>query len=146
MAYYITGDWKVDYVFSHTCPLVYRPNRRNEECQEKIDLSTEEWMKLQRNQIIHNGIWDINMTMFNIQMLNYCMKKSKSQENQILFRKQEDQGTEQEKRCILLMEKRTQGKAMELLNGLMIMEHQGLYRLTFNIDCVFNWKYNMFNH
>lgn len=26
------------------CPLVYRPNRRNEECQEKIDLSTEEWM------------------------------------------------------------------------------------------------------
>ena len=36
-------DWKVDYVFSHTCPLVYRPNRRNEECQEKIDLSTEEW-------------------------------------------------------------------------------------------------------
>lgn len=44
MAYYITGDWKVDYVFSHTCPLVYRPNRRNEECQEKIDLSTEEWM------------------------------------------------------------------------------------------------------
>ena len=37
-------DWKVDYVFSHTCPLVYRPNRRNEECQEKIDLSTEEWM------------------------------------------------------------------------------------------------------
>lgn len=49
MAYYITGDWKVDYVFSHTCPLVYRPNRRNEECQEKIDLSTEEWMKLQRN-------------------------------------------------------------------------------------------------
>ena len=42
-------DWKVDYVFSHTCPLVYRPNRRNEECQEKIDLSTEECMKLQRN-------------------------------------------------------------------------------------------------
>ena len=37
-------DWKVDYVFSHTCPLVYRPNRRNEKCQEKIDLSTEEWM------------------------------------------------------------------------------------------------------
>ena len=59
-------DWKVDYVFSHTCPLVYRPNRRNEECQEKIDLSTEEWMdeivKIEREdkcifilQVIHIG-------------------------------------------------------------------------------------------
>ena len=37
-------DWKIDYVFSHTCPLVYRPSQESVINFEKIDLSTEEWM------------------------------------------------------------------------------------------------------
>lgn len=34
--------WKVDYVLSHTCPLVYRPRQMTESRQ--IDYSTEEWL------------------------------------------------------------------------------------------------------
>ena len=37
-------DWKIDYVFSHTCPLVCRPSQESVINFEKIDLSTEEWM------------------------------------------------------------------------------------------------------
>lgn len=37
-------DWKIDYVFSHTCSLVYRPSQESVINFEKIDLSTEEWM------------------------------------------------------------------------------------------------------
>ena len=33
--------WKVDYVFSHTCPLLYRPRQTH---LRGIDQSTEEWM------------------------------------------------------------------------------------------------------
>lgn len=38
--------WRVDYVFSHTCPLLYRPRQTH---LRGIDQSTEEWMKLQKN-------------------------------------------------------------------------------------------------
>ena len=41
---HIVVDWKIDYVFSHTCPLVYRPSQESVINFEKIDLSTEEWM------------------------------------------------------------------------------------------------------
>ena len=37
-------DWKIDYVFSHTCPLVHRPSQESVVNFENIDLSTEEWM------------------------------------------------------------------------------------------------------
>ena len=37
-------DWKIDYVFSHTCPLVYRPSQESVVNFENIDSSTEEWM------------------------------------------------------------------------------------------------------
>ena len=37
-------DWKIDYVFSHTCPLVYRPSQESVINFENIVLSTEEWM------------------------------------------------------------------------------------------------------
>lgn len=38
--------WKVDYVFSHTVPLKYVPERKLLPfiCQEEVDKSTEEWL------------------------------------------------------------------------------------------------------
>ena len=36
--------WKVDYVFSHTCPLLYEPTPKEVIGFEKIDRSTEEWL------------------------------------------------------------------------------------------------------
>ena len=57
-------DWKIDYVFSHTCPLVYRPSQESVINFERIDLSTEEWMdeiakKLPMSQV-DRPAWDFN--------------------------------------------------------------------------------------
>lgn len=40
------AEWKVDYIFSHTCPLVYEPTDLLSEfiSWDKVDKSTEEWL------------------------------------------------------------------------------------------------------
>ena len=48
--------WRVDYVFSHTCPLLYRPRQTH---LRGIDQSTEEWMKLQKIELFKMVFWTL---------------------------------------------------------------------------------------
>lgn len=59
-------NWKVDIVFSHTCPERYIPIEvfLDNVKQEKVDRSTEEWLGYIENRLEYNnwycGHWHIN--------------------------------------------------------------------------------------
>ena len=60
------ADWKIDAVFSHTCPYKYRPLEAmlHGLDQSKVDTSTEEWLDQIENRLDYQkwycGHWHIN--------------------------------------------------------------------------------------
>lgn len=65
-------DWKVDYVFSHTCPSIYVPSEK-ENAFGKVDHSTEEWLEQIRKKLTYErwyfGHFHQNITYTDAQVL-----------------------------------------------------------------------------
>ncbi len=51
-----SGNWEIDTVLSHTCPLKYEPTEMflKEIDQTKVDKSTEKWLDTIENRLIYN--------------------------------------------------------------------------------------------
>lgn len=68
-------DWKVDLVFSHTCPYKYRPTEAmlHGLDQSKVDTSTEEWLDKIEDRLDYRkwycGHWHINKQIDKMQFL-----------------------------------------------------------------------------
>ena len=70
------NDWKMDYVFSHTCPIVYALEKKNYGFG-KIDTSTEEWMGELRKKLQYEcwyfGHFHENRAYTDAQLLYECI-------------------------------------------------------------------------
>ena len=70
-----TVNWKVDYVFSHTAPLLYEPKELFLDFidQKKVDKSTEKWLSEIEKQLTYHtwyfGHYHGNRTMGRSKML-----------------------------------------------------------------------------
>lgn len=53
----VQENWKVDYVFSHTCPLMYKPREKYQDILDtkEIDESTEQWLDEIAAKLIYSG-------------------------------------------------------------------------------------------
>lgn len=62
----IESDWKVDYIWTHTCPEKYTPREAFMSCidQSTVDNSTEQWLDTIEDQLEYEawycGHWHIN--------------------------------------------------------------------------------------
>lgn len=74
-------DWKIDYVFSHTCPRKYEPRELFLDCidQSKVDKSTEQWLDDIESKLEYEkwyfGHYHGNKEMVHLEMLYEVIKE-----------------------------------------------------------------------
>ena len=75
------ADWKVDYVFSHTCPYKYTPTEAFLPGLDRstVDISTEEWLDDIEDKLTYTkwycGHWHIEKVIDNVRFIFHGIRK-----------------------------------------------------------------------